>query len=268
MQVKCIFELGETGAVQNSPIIYNGVIYINGRTKTYAIDGRTCHKIWDHEYTLQNIDGAIAAARGVALYDGKVFRGTADGHLIALDAATGKLLWDTTVHDSRAGYSISAAVLAYQGKVFRRRGRRRQGHQGPRLGVRRQHRQARLGVRPDPQRAAVRGRHLGRRPGPGRRRRVGGRVDRPPAQPGDLPLGQSRSGLRRQRARGRQPVQRLHRRPEHRRRQAGLVRPAGPARHPRQRHRGGGGPVREGRQGLRRRGPEGRLRLHLRPGQP
>ena len=118
LQVKCVFELGETGAVQNSPVIFNGVIYINGRTKTYAIDGRTCHRIWEHEYVLQNVDGAIAAARGVAVYDGKVFRGTADGHLIALDAATGKLLWDTTVHDSKAGFSISAAVTAYQGKVF------------------------------------------------------------------------------------------------------------------------------------------------------
>ena len=118
LQVKCVFELGETGAVQNSPVIFNGVIYINGRTKTYAIDGRTCHRIWEHEYVLQNVDGAIAAARGVAVYDGKVFRGTADGHVLALDAANGKLLWETTVHDSRAGYSISSAVVAYDGKVF------------------------------------------------------------------------------------------------------------------------------------------------------
>ena len=118
MHIKCIFEMGETGAVQGSPVIHNGVIYINGRVKTWAIDGRTCRKIWDHEYTLTNVDGAIAAARGVAVYDGKVIRGTADGHLIALDAKTGKLLWDTTVHDSRDGYSIAAAVVAYQGKVY------------------------------------------------------------------------------------------------------------------------------------------------------
>ena len=118
LKMKCAFQLGEVGAFQNSPIVYKGVIYINDRAKTFAIDGRNCHKIWDHEWIAQNVDNAIADARGVALYDGKVFRGTADGHLIALDAATGKLLWDTTVHDSKAGYSISSAVAAYEGKVF------------------------------------------------------------------------------------------------------------------------------------------------------
>jgi PQQ-dependent dehydrogenase (methanol/ethanol family) len=118
LQVKCLFELGETGAVQTSPVIFDGVIYISGRMKTYAVDGRTCRRIWDHEYALQNVDGAISAARGVAVYDGKVIRGMPDGHLIALDAKTGKLLWDTTVHDSKAGYSITAAVVAYNGKVF------------------------------------------------------------------------------------------------------------------------------------------------------
>jgi PQQ-dependent dehydrogenase (methanol/ethanol family) len=118
LHIKCIFEMGETGAVQGSPIVHDGVIYINGRVKTWAIDGRTCRRIWEHEYALQNVDGAISAARGVALYQGKVIRGTADGHLIALDAKTGKLLWDTTVHDSRDGYSITAAPAVWAGKVF------------------------------------------------------------------------------------------------------------------------------------------------------
>ena len=118
VHIKCIFEMGETGAVQGSPIVHDGVIYINGRVKTWAVNGRNCRRIWEHEYALQNVDSAISAARGVALYEGKVIRGTADGHLIALDAKTGKLLWDTTVHDSRESYSITAAPAVWQGKVF------------------------------------------------------------------------------------------------------------------------------------------------------
>ena len=118
LHVKCIFQPGEVGSFQNSPVIYDGVMYINDRLKTFALNAATCEKIWDHEWAPQNTDNAIADARGVALYDGKVFRGTAEGHVIALDAKTGKLLWDTTLHDSKAGYSISAAVVAYKGKVF------------------------------------------------------------------------------------------------------------------------------------------------------
>jgi PQQ-dependent dehydrogenase (methanol/ethanol family) len=118
LQVKCIYQFGDTGPFQNSPVIYKGMMYVNTRWKTFALKADTCEKVWEHTFIQQNVDNAIAAARGVALYDGKVLRGTADGHLIALDAATGKELWDTTVHDAQAGYSISMAVSAYDGKVF------------------------------------------------------------------------------------------------------------------------------------------------------
>jgi PQQ-dependent dehydrogenase (methanol/ethanol family) len=118
MQVKCIFQFGDTGPFQNSPVIYRGMMYVNTRWKTFALKADTCEKVWEHTFIQQNLDNAIAAARGVALYDGKVLRGTADGHVIALDAATGKELWDTTLHDAQAGYSISMAVSAYDGKVF------------------------------------------------------------------------------------------------------------------------------------------------------
>jgi PQQ-dependent dehydrogenase (methanol/ethanol family) len=54
----------------------------------------------------------------VALYQGMVIRGACDGHLFALDAATGKLLWDVWVADSRKGYWLAAAPVVFDGKVF------------------------------------------------------------------------------------------------------------------------------------------------------
>ncbi|MGD9811250.1 MAG: PQQ-binding-like beta-propeller repeat protein [Sphingobium sp.] len=118
LQVKCLFQLGEIGSFQNSPIAYDGKLYFNGRLKNYAIDGATCDKVWQYDYVEKGPNQAIAPARAVALYSGKVIRGTGDGHLIALDAQTGKLLWDTVVHDSTIGYAISMGVVAYGGLVY------------------------------------------------------------------------------------------------------------------------------------------------------
>ena len=54
----------------------------------------------------------------MALYQGKVLRGTSDGHVIALDAATGALLWDTWVGSTPHGYNNNGALAAFGGKVF------------------------------------------------------------------------------------------------------------------------------------------------------
>jgi alcohol dehydrogenase (cytochrome c) len=56
--------------------------------------------------------------RGVALYGDKVYVGTVDAHLIALDAKTGKVVWDTTVGDVKALHYITLAPLAAKGKIL------------------------------------------------------------------------------------------------------------------------------------------------------
>jgi alcohol dehydrogenase (cytochrome c) len=115
---KCIFQLGELGSFQNSPVIYKGKMYVNAKYKTFAIDARTCAQLWENDYIPQDPEHEQAAGRGVAFYEGKLFRGTSDGHVIAIDAATGRLLWDARVTNAYLGFSISLAPVAFQGKVF------------------------------------------------------------------------------------------------------------------------------------------------------
>ena len=117
LQVKCVFQVGETGAFQTGPVVYKGVMYLTTPRNTYAIRADTCTKVWESDYTPKGAE-PFPVNRGVALYDGKLFRGTTDGHLIALDAATGKMLWDTWVADSSKAYFLSAAPVAYDGKVY------------------------------------------------------------------------------------------------------------------------------------------------------
>jgi glucose dehydrogenase len=57
-------------------------------------------------------------SRGVSIYKGKLFRVTPNDHVLAIDAKTGKLLWDVLLADKGHGYWLSAAPIAYDGRVF------------------------------------------------------------------------------------------------------------------------------------------------------
>lgn len=112
----CVFQTGETGAFQSSPVVYRNTMYFTSGFKTYAIDARTCALRWLHEQAGEA--GFLSANRGVMLYRGKVLRGTADGHLIALDAETGTMLWDSVILDTSAGHAFTGAPIAFDGRVF------------------------------------------------------------------------------------------------------------------------------------------------------
>ncbi|MBY0510807.1 MAG: PQQ-binding-like beta-propeller repeat protein [Rhodospirillaceae bacterium] len=114
---KCMFQTGEIGAFQVSPVLYRERLYITTARNTYALDAVSCKKIWTHQRSPEGPEG-MTVNRGVAIYDGRVIRGTPDGHLIALDSATGKLLWDVWVTDTSKGSTLSAAPVAFDGKVF------------------------------------------------------------------------------------------------------------------------------------------------------
>ncbi|HLY57729.1 MAG TPA: PQQ-binding-like beta-propeller repeat protein, partial [Stellaceae bacterium] len=113
----CVWQGGEIGAFEESPIVYDGLMYITLQYSTAALDPRTCRRVWFNARTPET-STPVAYNRGVALYRGKVFRSTPDGHLIALDAKTGQLLWDVRMSDTDLGYWLSAAPVAYKGKVF------------------------------------------------------------------------------------------------------------------------------------------------------
>jgi len=114
---KCIFQVGEVGPFQTSPIVRGGRMYVTTAHRTLALDAATCKPLWTHEYVPAGPE-LRPLNRGVALYQGMVIRGACDGHLFALDAATGKLLWDVWVADSRKGYWLAAAPVVFDGKVF------------------------------------------------------------------------------------------------------------------------------------------------------
>ncbi len=123
----CVLQLGTRGSFEAGPIVYRGTAYVTTPRTVEAFDAASCQRRWTYTYTptantpTANIPAAavaLATNRGVALYAGRVFRGTTDGHLLALDAATGRLLWDAHVADGRAGYFLSAAPVVIGGRVI------------------------------------------------------------------------------------------------------------------------------------------------------
>jgi alcohol dehydrogenase (cytochrome c) len=117
LTLKCVLQLGEKGAFEASPIAYRGTLYLTTVHKTVAVDGATCKRLWSYTYVPTDPEH-LPVNRGVAFYEGRLYRGTTDAHLIALDAASGKLLWNVRVANSAVGYEITGAPVAYDGRLF------------------------------------------------------------------------------------------------------------------------------------------------------
>jgi alcohol dehydrogenase (cytochrome c) len=113
----------QTGDYQNglesSPIVVDGVIFISTIDDVFALDGATGDLIWQYNYS--PLPGLTKGRNfGVAVGDGKVFLGTHDDHVVALDQKTGKEVWKVAEADgsSCGRCGIQAAPLIVNDKVI------------------------------------------------------------------------------------------------------------------------------------------------------
>jgi quinohemoprotein ethanol dehydrogenase len=117
-----------------TPIVVDGTMYLTTAwDKVMAVNAATGEVLWRFDPEVDGAKGAHACCdvvnRGVAVWEGKVFLGTIDGRLIALDAATGAKLWDVVTVDQSKPYTITGAPRVVRGKVII-------GNSGAELGVR------------------------------------------------------------------------------------------------------------------------------------
>jgi alcohol dehydrogenase (cytochrome c) len=113
----CRIKLANSGSFHSGLIVVDGVMYVTTARLTLAIDPRTCDVHWRSVYVPEERE-VWAANRGAALMDGRLFRGTADGRVLALDAKTGKLLWKTAAGNPKNGEFFSSAPIAWKGLLF------------------------------------------------------------------------------------------------------------------------------------------------------
>lgn len=117
------WETGTTRGLEASPIVVDGVMYTTGSWSwVYAHDARTGELLWSHNPQVPREWGKNACCdvvnRGVAVWEGKVFVGTIDGRLVALDAGTGEVLWETLTIDRERPYTITGAPRVVKGRVI------------------------------------------------------------------------------------------------------------------------------------------------------
>lgn len=113
----CEAHLGDAGAFHSGPIVIGNVIYVTTAHTTVALDAMNCAIHWRHVYKPEQ-DEVYPVNRGLAYLDGRVFRGTGDGRVFALDATTGKLAWQVKAGDPLVGEFFSSAPIAWDGLVF------------------------------------------------------------------------------------------------------------------------------------------------------
>ncbi|MXY89379.1 MAG: PQQ-dependent dehydrogenase, methanol/ethanol family [Gammaproteobacteria bacterium] len=109
------------GAWQSSPIVADGVMYLTERPNSImAVDPVTGRVFWKYVHTPADNSLVCCGAnnRGVALLDDRVFMGTLDAHLVAVDRINGELLWDVEVGDVNLAYSVTMAPLAVKDKII------------------------------------------------------------------------------------------------------------------------------------------------------
>ncbi|GEJ57713.1 pyrroloquinoline quinone-dependent dehydrogenase [Anaeromyxobacter diazotrophicus] len=102
----CTWQSNVEAPSQTSPIVYKGIMYVTVGYLTAAVDGASCKELWRHVWT-PTAKELSNPNRGAALKDGKLLRGTPDGNLIALDTATGKVLWSKQIASPKDNHYLS-----------------------------------------------------------------------------------------------------------------------------------------------------------------
>jgi alcohol dehydrogenase (cytochrome c) len=109
--------------IETTPLVVDGVMYVTGNgNRAWAIDARTGHQIWSYERTLPpNFAASVCCGpvnRGFAVLGDRLYMGTLDGSLIALDRHSGTIVWQAQVGDLKTANVITMAPLVVKDTVI------------------------------------------------------------------------------------------------------------------------------------------------------
>jgi quinohemoprotein ethanol dehydrogenase len=117
------YDLETLRGVEATPLAKDGVLYATSAwSLVYALDARTGNLLWKYDPQVPKDHAKYVCCdvvnRGVALYKGRVYVGTLDGRLIALDAKTGAPVWDVQTTPKDGSYAITGAPRIAKGRVL------------------------------------------------------------------------------------------------------------------------------------------------------
>src|SRR5881296_1578665 len=121
LEVQWIFQSRSLEKFETTPIVVDGIMYtVQAPNDIVALDATTGRTFWMYSYR-PSTDARPCCGRvnrGVAILGDTLFMGTIDGHLVAVDAKTGRPIWDVKLERPEAGYALTVAPLVVKDKVI------------------------------------------------------------------------------------------------------------------------------------------------------
>ncbi|HEV8318927.1 MAG TPA: PQQ-binding-like beta-propeller repeat protein, partial [Vicinamibacterales bacterium] len=121
LEQKWAYQGAVVGPWQATPLVVDGVMYVTQRPNdVVALDARTGRVFWIYQHVPAADHKACCGSnnRGLAILGDTLFLGTLDARLVAINAKTGRRIWDTTVADYRLQYALTVAPLVVKDKVI------------------------------------------------------------------------------------------------------------------------------------------------------
>jgi alcohol dehydrogenase (cytochrome c) len=121
LRAQWVFHLRDASALEVTPVVFNGIMFVTSANDAWALDARTGRSIWHHSRPIS--EGLIDDAsqhhnRGVALWRNRVYIETDNAHLLCLDVRSGHLLWDVAYAEGNKNYGATSAPLVVKDKVL------------------------------------------------------------------------------------------------------------------------------------------------------
>ncbi len=109
--------------LEATPLVVDGVMYVSGSwSMVFALDAKTGRELWRFDPQVPRWKSRHACCdvvnRGVAFWEGKVYIGTIDARLVAVDAKSGEIVWETRTAPLEQAYTITGAPRVVKGKVI------------------------------------------------------------------------------------------------------------------------------------------------------
>ena len=165
LELQWVFQARSLEKFEATPLVVDGVMYtVQAPNDVVALDAATGRMFWTYSYrpSPQARPCCGRVNRGVAILGDTLFMGTIDGHLIAVDAKSGRPLWNVDAsREPEAGYAFTHRAAGRQRQGDRRHGRRRVRHPRLHRGLRREDRQGSVALQHDSRTGRAGQRNLG-----------------------------------------------------------------------------------------------------------
>jgi len=121
LQLQWIYQASSLEKFEATALVVDGILYtVQAPNDIIALDAATGRTFWTYTYNPSSKARPCCGHinRGLAILGNTLFMGTVDAHLIAVDAKSGHMIWDTTVAKAESGYALTHAPLVVKDKVI------------------------------------------------------------------------------------------------------------------------------------------------------